>query len=159
MRILSVGLASVLLLSAAASLSAETVRLGTGGFSFRFGRDDRRGDVEGKRASCEVYARIAQVQADASDRFRCGFPGPKWSNDLERHFRWCRWASRSPKNSGHAQTSFRTASTGLAISMTAANAGFGKPGSIATRRPQPLQWSKMSRPLHLKSEIFNSQAV
>jgi len=72
MRILSIGLAWVLLLSAAGSLSAETGRLGTGGFTFRFGHDDRRGDVEGKRASCEVYARIAQVQADASDRFRCG---------------------------------------------------------------------------------------
>lgn len=94
MRTLSIGLAAVLLVSAAASLSAETFRFGNSGFSFSFGRDDRKGDVEGKRASCEVYARIAQVQADANDRFRCGFRGPKWNNDVSRHFRWCRWASR-----------------------------------------------------------------
>ena len=35
-----------------------------------------RGDVEGKRASCEVYARIAVIQADANVRFRCGLQGP-----------------------------------------------------------------------------------
>ena len=48
-------------------------------------RDDRRGDVEGKRASCEVYARIAVIQADANVRFRCGLQGPAWANDPARH--------------------------------------------------------------------------
>ena len=50
---------------AAGTVSAQTLRLDRdGGFSFKFGRDDRRGDVEGKRASCEVYARVAVVQAE-----------------------------------------------------------------------------------------------
>ena len=96
MRLSCAGVAAALLVVTAASATAETFRLGgdRGGFSFRFGRDDKRGDVEGKRASCEVYARIAQVQADANDRFRCGFRGPAWNNDAGPHFRWCRWAQR-----------------------------------------------------------------
>jgi hypothetical protein len=65
-----------------------------GGFSFKFGRDDRRGDVEGKRASCEVYARIAVVQADAAKRFRCGLRGPAWNDDPGPHFQWCRFVPR-----------------------------------------------------------------
>jgi hypothetical protein len=62
---------------------------------FEFEKRDDRGNVEGKRASCEVYARIAQVQADANQRFRCGFTGPRWSRDAMPHFRWCRFAPRS----------------------------------------------------------------
>jgi hypothetical protein len=50
--------------------------------------------VEGKRASCEVYARIAVVQADANKRFRCGLRGPAWSNDPGPHFQWCRFVPR-----------------------------------------------------------------
>jgi len=64
------------------------------GFSFRFGRDDRRGDVEGKRASCEVYARIAVVQAVANRKYRCGYRGPEWRDEPEPHFRWCRYVPR-----------------------------------------------------------------
>jgi hypothetical protein len=62
---------------------------------FRFGREDPRANVEGKRASCEVYARIAMVQADANRKFRCGHRGPRWSNDGMAHFRWCRFVPRS----------------------------------------------------------------
>ena len=88
-------IAATLLALTAATAVAEPNRFGGDrGFSFRFNRDDSRGDVEGKRASCEVYARIAQVQADANNRFRCGFRGPAWNNDLTPHFRWCRWATR-----------------------------------------------------------------
>lgn len=96
MRKSSVGLASAFIALTAASAASDTIRFGDdrGGFTFRFGGDDRRGDVEGKRASCEVYARIAQVQADANERFRCGFRGPQWDRDVRPHFRWCRWAPR-----------------------------------------------------------------
>jgi hypothetical protein len=61
---------------------------------FRFEKRDERGNVEGKRASCEVYARIAQVQADANVRYRCGQTGPRWIRDAQPHFRWCRFAPR-----------------------------------------------------------------
>jgi len=62
---------------------------------FRFGREDPRANVEGKRASCEVYARIALVQIDANRKFRCGFRGPRWTSDGMAHFRWCRFVPRS----------------------------------------------------------------
>jgi hypothetical protein len=62
---------------------------------FRFGRDDPRANVEGKRASCEVYARIALVQIDANRKFRCGFRGSRWTSDGMAHFRWCRFVPRS----------------------------------------------------------------
>jgi len=94
MRIASIGLAVAAVLVSAVVANSQTVRFNDGNFSFRFGGSDRRGDVEGKRASCEVYARIAQVQADANDRFRCGYRGPRWTTDLRPHFQWCRWAPR-----------------------------------------------------------------
>ncbi|MBS0233321.1 MAG: hypothetical protein JSR99_07530 [Proteobacteria bacterium] len=87
-------LAAAMIVATAGAAASQTIRLDDRGFTFRFGKDDRRGDVEGKRASCEVYARIAQVQSDANDRYRCGFRGPQWNHDLGVHFRWCRWASR-----------------------------------------------------------------
>jgi hypothetical protein len=91
----TIGLVCTILVLAAASAGAQTLRLDReGGFSFKFGRDDRRGDVEGKRAACEVYARIAVVQADASARFRCGLRGPAWVSDPAPHFRWCRFVPR-----------------------------------------------------------------
>ncbi len=94
MRI-SMFLAAVIVVLATAFAGAQTLRLDRdGGFSFRFGRDDRRGEVEGKRASCEVYARIAVVQADANARFRCGLRGPAWVSDPAPHFRWCRFVPR-----------------------------------------------------------------
>lgn len=83
-----------LAITAAVAGVATAQRFDRGGFSFRFERDDRRGDVEGKRASCEVYARIAAVQADANTRFRCGFVGPAWVSDLRPHFLWCRFVPR-----------------------------------------------------------------
>ncbi|RUO97776.1 hypothetical protein [Hyphomicrobium sp.] len=94
MRFFVMGLAAAGILASTASVQAQTIRLDDRGFSFRFGPNDRRGDVEGKRASCEVYARIAQVQADANNRFRCGYRGPRWDSDLRGHFMWCRWAPR-----------------------------------------------------------------
>jgi hypothetical protein len=98
MRISRIGLAATFVALAAASVGAQSLHVGRddrgGGFTFRFGHDDKRGEVEGKRANCEVYARIAQVQADANNRYRCGYTGPRWSRDTEPHFRWCRFAPR-----------------------------------------------------------------
>ena len=80
---------------ATGAATAQSIRMDRdGGFSFKFGRDDRRGDVEGKRASCEVYARIAVVQAEAASRFRCGLRGPAWVADIKPHFQWCRYVPR-----------------------------------------------------------------
>ena len=67
-------------------------RFGTG--QFRYERSDPRANVEGKRASCEVYARIAVVQTQANLQFRCGYQGPRWATEPQPHFRWCRWAQR-----------------------------------------------------------------
>ena len=90
-----VSLAITILTLATGPVVAQTLRLDRdGGFSFRFDKGDRRGDVEGKRANCEVYARIAQVQADANKRFRCGLKGPAWVADPQPHFRWCRYVPR-----------------------------------------------------------------
>jgi len=61
--------------------------------TYRF--DDERGNIEGKRASCEVYARIAVVQVDANRKYRCGFRGLRWAPEPLDHFRWCRYAPRS----------------------------------------------------------------
>lgn len=55
---------------------------------------DDRGNVEGKRASCEVYARVAQVQIDANREYHCGLGGVAWDPNVEAHFRWCRYARR-----------------------------------------------------------------
>ncbi len=95
MRISRLALTAALIVCSTQIVSAQSLRLDDRGFSFRFGKDDRRGDVEGKRASCELYSRIAQVQAESNDRFRCGFRGPQWSTDVGGHFRWCRYAPRS----------------------------------------------------------------
>ncbi len=73
---------------------ATAQRFDRGGFSFRFDRNDPRRAVEGKRATCEVYARIASVQADAAARFRCGYQGPAWISDMKPHFVWCRFVPR-----------------------------------------------------------------
>jgi hypothetical protein len=90
----AIAVTTVLVLVGGAAV-AQTLRLDRdGGFSFRFDRGDRRGDVEGKRATCEVYARIAVVQAEANKRFRCGLRGPAWGDDVAPHFRWCRFVPR-----------------------------------------------------------------
>ncbi len=93
MRI-STALITTLLILITGGAVAQSLRFDKDGFKFRFDRDDRRGDVEGKRATCEVYSRIAVVQADANQRFRCGLQGPGWNNDPARHFQWCRYVPR-----------------------------------------------------------------
>jgi hypothetical protein len=74
-------------------LSAQSLRIEGPGLSFHF-NDDDRGNVEGKRASCGVYAQIAQVQAEANRKYRCGYGGPRWDPNPEPHFRWCRYVRR-----------------------------------------------------------------
>lgn len=82
-------------LAIVSSIICSAVALPASAQRFEFERRDQRGNVEGKRASCEVYARIAQVQADANQRYRCGFTGPRWIRDPQPHFRWCRFVPRS----------------------------------------------------------------
>src|SRR4029079_9932161 len=98
MRVTHISLISAMVILAAGAAVGQTLRVQRddrgGGFSFKFDRSDRRGDVEGKRASCEVYARIAQVQAEANRRFRCGERGPAWESNPQAHFRWCRYVPR-----------------------------------------------------------------
>jgi hypothetical protein len=56
------------------------------------GGGDRRGGGggrEGKRANCDTYSSIAAVQADANDKYKCGYRGGEWSNDKRGHFQWC----------------------------------------------------------------------
>jgi hypothetical protein len=93
MRISTILVTTVLILITGGAV-AQSLRFDERGFSFRFGRDDDRRDVEGKRATCEVYARIAVIQADANERFRCGFQGPAWVSDPAPHFQWCRYVPR-----------------------------------------------------------------
>jgi hypothetical protein len=72
---------------------AQSIRIEGPLGSFRFDHDDR-GNVEGKRASCEVYSQIAQVQVEANRKYHCGYDGPRWASNPEAHFRWCRYVRR-----------------------------------------------------------------
>ena len=74
---------------------AQSLQFQFGRGQFRFERTDPRSNVQGKRASCEVYARIAVVQAEANRQFRCRYEGARWGTDAIGHFRWCRYAQRS----------------------------------------------------------------
>ena len=60
----------------------------------REGREERREEREGKRANCDTYAKIAEVQAEANDKYNCGNRGGEWSKDSREHFRWCMRAKR-----------------------------------------------------------------
>jgi hypothetical protein len=51
-------------------------------------RDDRH-NREGKRANCDTYSSIASVQADANDKYKCGYRGGEWANNKRAHFEWC----------------------------------------------------------------------
>lgn len=47
------------------------------------------GKREGKRANCDTYAKIASVQAEANDKYKCGNRGGEWSENTRGHFEWC----------------------------------------------------------------------
>jgi hypothetical protein len=49
---------------------------------------------EGKRASCDTYAKIAVVQAEAAEKYRCGLRGPQWNANERDHRHWCFRAPR-----------------------------------------------------------------
>ncbi|MGO9174316.1 MAG: hypothetical protein ACLP7P_20455 [Rhodomicrobium sp.] len=73
--------------------SAQGLRLQIGPGEFRFEREDERAN-EGKRASCEVYAQISAVQAEANRKYNCGYSGERWDVSTHPHFGWCRFARR-----------------------------------------------------------------
>lgn len=52
-------------------------------------RQDRREEKVGKRANCDTYAKIAVVQADANNKYDCGYRGGEWITEERPHFRWC----------------------------------------------------------------------
>ena len=74
-------------------LLAQELRLQIGPEHFRYEREDERAS-EGKRASCEVYAQISVVQAEANRRYNCGYGGERWDTDARTHFHWCRFVRR-----------------------------------------------------------------
>jgi hypothetical protein len=47
------------------------------------------GNREGKRANCDTYSRIAEVQGEANDKYKCGNRGGEWSTNKRAHFEWC----------------------------------------------------------------------
>ena len=51
--------------------------------------DDRRSERTGRRANCDTYSQIAQVQADANQKYNCGYRGSEWTTDNRAHFGWC----------------------------------------------------------------------
>lgn len=55
----------------------------------RADRQERRAERIGKRANCDTYAKIAEVQAEANRKYDCGFRGGEWSTDSRAHLRWC----------------------------------------------------------------------
>lgn len=50
---------------------------------------------EGKRASCDTYAKIAVIQSRAADKYDCHLRGPEWNTNERDHYRWCLHVSRS----------------------------------------------------------------
>jgi hypothetical protein len=68
---------------------ADDLRKCGNGGDRRGGGSGDRGNREGKRANCDTYSSIAAVQADANDKYKCGYRGGEWSNDKRGHFQWC----------------------------------------------------------------------
>jgi hypothetical protein len=66
---------------------AEDLRRCGGGR--REGGREGGGNREGKRANCDTYSSIAAVQAEANDKYKCGYTGGEWSGRKRGHFEWC----------------------------------------------------------------------
>ena len=49
---------------------------------------------DGKHASCDTYAKLAAVQAEAAGKYNCDFRGPEWRLDRHVHYRWCMSSKR-----------------------------------------------------------------
>jgi hypothetical protein len=58
------------------------------------GDDESFFNREGKRASCDTYAKIAVVQAEAAEKYRCGLRGSEWNTNERDHRQWCFRAPR-----------------------------------------------------------------
>jgi len=57
-------------------------------------RRERRKETAGKRASCDTYAKTAVIQAEANEKYKCGFEGGEWLARERSHYRWCMRARR-----------------------------------------------------------------
>jgi hypothetical protein len=57
-------------------------------------RDNRRREIAGKRASCDTYAKTTVVQAQANQKYKCGYRGGEWVAQERPHLRWCMRARR-----------------------------------------------------------------
>jgi hypothetical protein len=60
----------------------------------RGGDDESFFNREGKRASCDTYAKIAVIQAQSAEKYRCRLNGPAWNDNEREHFHWCLRAPR-----------------------------------------------------------------
>jgi hypothetical protein len=64
-------------------------------------RDERRegggggGKREGKRANCDTYAKIAVAQAEANQKYECGYRGGEWVPREQAHYQWCMKSRRA----------------------------------------------------------------
>jgi hypothetical protein len=58
------------------------------------GDDESFFNREGKRAACDTYAKIAAIQAQAAEKYRCRLRGPEWGDNEREHFHWCLRAPR-----------------------------------------------------------------
>ncbi len=43
----------------------------------------------GASANCDSYAKLTVQQAKRNLTLRCGYSGPRWSLDVNRHRAWC----------------------------------------------------------------------
>ena len=68
---------------------ADDLRRCGGGDRDRRGGGGGGGNREGKRANCDTYSSIAEVQAEANDKYKCGYRGGEWSTNKRGHFEWC----------------------------------------------------------------------
>ncbi|HFC04107.1 MAG TPA: hypothetical protein ENJ55_00260 [Rhizobiales bacterium] len=60
----------------------------------------------GSRAACDAYAKQAVRANRTSEALVCGNRGSRWQNNYNRHYRWCRGATRAQRN---AETRARNA--------------------------------------------------
>ena len=70
---------------------SRALGLGVAGllFAFAVSGAPAPSSAQDRAARCQEYARDAADQADKNDRNRCGYNGPRWSNDRTSHFAWC----------------------------------------------------------------------
>jgi hypothetical protein len=84
---------------------SRAVLLGIAGlvFAFTLGSAVAPASAQDRAARCQDYAREAVDQADKADRNRCGYSGPRWSNDRTGHFAWCMLSPRQAEDESRAR--------------------------------------------------------